>query len=129
MGTTSLDSFRSFWTVLMGVLKCISIKDNCFCISTGPPAPSSVNVSMAMTSGGAGLSVSWELGQVVHGSIFYHVMSDQGLTCNSSSSSCVLSVVGCGELHTIQVIASNEAGPSYPSSPVPFITCKNKGPN
>lgn len=129
MGTTSLDSFRSFWTVLMGVLKCISIKYDCFCISTGPPAPSSVNVSMVMTSGGAGLSVSWELGQVVHGSIFYHVMSDHGLTCNSSSSSCVLLVVGCGEMHTIQVIASNEAGPSYPSDPVPFITCKKKGPD
>lgn len=97
-----------------------------FNISTGPPAPSSVNVSMVMITGGSGLSVSWELGQAVHGSIYYHAMSDQGLTCNSSSSPCVLSGVSCGEMHTIQVVASNEAGPSQPSSPVPFITCTEK---
>uniref|UniRef100_A0A3Q4N583 Fibronectin type III domain containing 7 n=1 Tax=Neolamprologus brichardi TaxID=32507 RepID=A0A3Q4N583_NEOBR len=36
---------------------------------------------------------------------------------STTSSSCTLSVVGCGEVHTIQVTASNEAGPSYPSSP------------
>lgn len=90
--------------------------------TTRPPAPSSVNVSMVMTNGGAGLSVSWELGQAVHGSVYYHAISDQGPTCNSSSSPCVLSAVGCGEMHTIQVVASNEAGPSQPSSPVTFIT-------
>uniref|UniRef100_A0A3Q3VL23 Fibronectin type-III domain-containing protein n=1 Tax=Mola mola TaxID=94237 RepID=A0A3Q3VL23_MOLML len=69
-----------------------------------------------------GLSVSWELDPEVHGSIQYHVMSDQNLTCNSTSSSCLLVAVGCGEIHMIQVTASNEAGPSYPSSPVVFIT-------
>lgn len=79
---------------------------------------------MAMNNSVAGLSVSWELDQDVYGSIQYHVMSDQNLTCNSTSSSCTLSAVGCGETHTIQVTASNEAGPSYPSSPVVFITCE-----
>lgn len=98
----------------------------CFYVSTGPPAPSSVNVSMVMINGSAGLSVSWELGQAVHGSIYYHAISDQGLTCNSSSSPCVLSGVSCGDMHTIQVVAANEAGPSQPSSPVPFITCTKK---
>ncbi|XP_070765571.1 fibronectin type III domain-containing protein 7-like [Enoplosus armatus] len=90
--------------------------------TTRPPAPSSVNVSVVMSDSVAGLSVSWELDQEVYGSIQYHVMSDQNLTCNSTSSSCTLSAVGCGEVHTIQVTASNEAGPSFPSSPVVFIT-------
>ncbi|XP_032380884.1 fibronectin type III domain-containing protein 7 [Etheostoma spectabile] len=90
--------------------------------TTRPPAPSIVNVSIVTSNGVAGLSVSWELNQDVYGSIQYHVMSDHGHTCNSTSSSCTLSAVGCGEVHTIQVIALNEAGPSFPSSPVVFIT-------
>uniref|UniRef100_A0A8C3G2Y3 Fibronectin type-III domain-containing protein n=1 Tax=Cyclopterus lumpus TaxID=8103 RepID=A0A8C3G2Y3_CYCLU len=59
---------------------------------------------------------------VVYGSIQYHATSDQNLTCNSTSSSCTLRPVSCGEVHTIQVTAFNEAGPSQPSSPVVFIT-------
>ncbi|XP_073331837.1 fibronectin type III domain-containing protein 7-like [Pagrus major] len=90
--------------------------------TTRPPTPSSVSVSMVMNNNVAGLSVSWELDQTVYGSVYYHVMSDQNLTCNSTSSSCTLSPVGCGEAHMVQVTASNEAGPSYPSSPVVFVT-------
>ncbi|XP_054459453.1 fibronectin type III domain-containing protein 7-like [Anoplopoma fimbria] len=90
--------------------------------TTRPPSPFGVNVSMVMSNGTAGLSVSWELNQDVYGSIQYHVMSDQNLTCNSTSSSCTLLPVGCGEVDTIQVTASNEAGPSQPSSAVVFIT-------
>ncbi|XP_040896696.1 fibronectin type III domain-containing protein 7-like [Toxotes jaculatrix] len=90
--------------------------------TTRPPTPSSVNVSVVMSNGLAGLSVSWELDLEVYGSIEYFVMSDQNLTCNSTSSSCTLSPVGCGQVHVIQVTASNEAGPSYPSSPKVFIT-------
>nr|XP_046247873.1 fibronectin type III domain-containing protein 7-like [Scatophagus argus] len=90
--------------------------------TTRPPTPSSVNVSVVMSNSMAGLSVSWELDQQVYGPIQYHVMSDQNLTCNSMTSSCTLSAVGCGEVHTIQVTASNEAGPSHPSSPVVFVT-------
>lgn len=86
--------------------------------------PSSVTVSMVMNNTVAGLSVSWELDQGVYGSINYHVMSDQNLTCNSTSRSCTLSPVGCGEVHKVQVTACNEAGPSYPSSPVVFVTCE-----
>ncbi|KAJ4921779.1 hypothetical protein JOQ06_026200 [Pogonophryne albipinna] len=52
----------------------------------------------------------------------YHVMSDQNPTCNSPSSSCTLSPVGCGEVHTVRVSTSDEAGPSDPSDPVVFIT-------
>lgn len=95
-----------------------------FYISTGPPTPSSVIVSMAMNNSAPGLSVSWELDQEVYGSVQYHVTNNQNLTCNSTSSSCTMSPVGCGEIHTIQVTALNEAGPSYPSSPVVFITCE-----
>ncbi|XP_070817828.1 fibronectin type III domain-containing protein 7-like [Chaetodon trifascialis] len=90
--------------------------------TTRPPTPSAVNVSVVISNGVAGLSVSWELDQEVYGSIQYHVTSDQNLTCNSTSSSCILSAVSCGEVHTVQVTASNEAGPSYPSNPVVFVT-------
>lgn len=86
--------------------------------------PSSVTVSMVMNNTVAGLSVSWELDQGVYGSISYHVMSDQNLTCNSTSRSCTLSPVGCGEVLKVQVTACDEAGPSYPSSPVVFVTCE-----
>lgn len=84
----------------------------------------SVNVSVVMNGSVAGLLVSWELDQEVYGPIEYNVMSDLNLMCKTTSSSCTLSVVGCGEVHTIQVTASNEAGPSYPSSPAVFITCE-----
>ncbi|XP_034558223.1 fibronectin type III domain-containing protein 7-like isoform X2 [Notolabrus celidotus] len=90
--------------------------------TTRPPTPSSVNVSMVMSNGVAGLTVSWELDQEVHGSIEYNVMSDQNLECNSTSSSCVLSPVSCGEVHSIQVTPSNEAGPGFPTYPTMFIT-------
>uniref|UniRef100_A0A8C9Z6E4 Fibronectin type-III domain-containing protein n=1 Tax=Sander lucioperca TaxID=283035 RepID=A0A8C9Z6E4_SANLU len=90
--------------------------------TTRPPTPSFVNVSIVTSNGVAGLSVSWKLDQDVYGSIWYHVMSDQNRTCNSTSSSCTLLAVGCGEVHTIKVIALNNAGPSFPSSPVVFIT-------
>ncbi|XP_039667581.1 fibronectin type III domain-containing protein 7-like [Perca fluviatilis] len=90
--------------------------------TTRPPTPSFVNVSIVTINGVAGLSVSWKLDQDVYGSVQYHVLSDQNRTCNSTSSSCILSAVGCGEVHTIQVIALNTTGPSFPSSPVVFIT-------
>ncbi|KAK5869559.1 hypothetical protein PBY51_024266 [Eleginops maclovinus] len=90
--------------------------------TTRPPTPSIANVSMGINNGSAGISVSWEWVEGVYGSIWYHVMSDQNLTCNSTSSSCTLFPVGCGEVHTIRVSASNEAGPSLPSGPLVFIT-------
>ncbi|XP_045905926.1 fibronectin type III domain-containing protein 7-like [Micropterus dolomieu] len=91
-------------------------------LTTRPPTPRSVNVSVVLYNGVPGLSVSWELDQGVYGSIEYQVRSDQNLTCNSTSSSCTLSPIGCGEIHTVQVIASNKAGPSFPSSPVVSIS-------
>ncbi|XP_071760127.1 fibronectin type III domain-containing protein 7-like [Centroberyx gerrardi] len=90
--------------------------------TTRPPTPASVNVSVVLDNEVAGLSVSWDLGQDVHGVLQYLVTSDQNLRCNSTSSPCTLSPVGCGETHTIQVTATNEAGPGYPSSPVVFTT-------
>ncbi|KAF7660954.1 hypothetical protein LDENG_00272170 [Lucifuga dentata] len=86
--------------------------------TTRPPSPSEVNVSMTM----AELSVSWKLEQDVYGTVNYHVTSDRNLTCNTISNSCILYPAACGEIHTIQVTAYNMAGPSYPSSPVVFIT-------
>lgn len=77
---------------------------------------------MVMQNDVARLSVSWELEQGVYGTINYLVTSDRNLTCNTTSNSCDLSPVACGEIHTIQVTASNAAGPSYPSSPVVFVT-------
>ncbi|KAJ4942944.1 hypothetical protein JOQ06_005456 [Pogonophryne albipinna] len=89
---------------------------------TRPAVPSIANVSMVMNNGLAGISVSWERDEGVFGSLQYHVMSDQNLTCNSTSSSCTLSPVGCGEVHTVRVSTSDEAGPSDPSGPVVFST-------
>ncbi|XP_068599957.1 fibronectin type III domain-containing protein 7-like [Brachionichthys hirsutus] len=89
--------------------------------TTRPPTPSSVSASVA-SGNMAGLSVSWELNLDVDGSIQYHVMTNQNLTCNSTSNSCVLWGISCGEIHTIYVTAINEAGPSYPSSPLVFVT-------
>lgn len=97
-----------------------------FLFLLGPPTPTSVNVSMAMNSSIAGLLVSWNVAQEVYGFIQYHVISDQNLTCKSTSSSCTLWAVRCGETHTMQVIALNEAGPSQPSSPLFFVTCECK---
>ncbi|XP_061636568.1 fibronectin type III domain-containing protein 7-like isoform X2 [Phyllopteryx taeniolatus] len=90
--------------------------------TTRPPMPASVDVSVVMSADQAVLSVSCESNQEAYGNIEYYVMSDQNLTCNTTSSPCLLSPVGCGEVHIIQVIASNDAGPGYPSSPVEFIT-------
>ncbi|XP_057697330.1 fibronectin type III domain-containing protein 7-like [Corythoichthys intestinalis] len=90
--------------------------------TTRPPMPSSVDVSVTMNNDQAELSVSWELNQEVYSNIEYYVTSDESLTCNTTSSPCTLSPVGCGEVYTIQVIAFNDAGPSYPSYPVEFIT-------
>lgn len=96
----------------------------CVILLSGPPTPSSVNVSLVMSNNTGGLSVSWECNQEVFSPTEYYVSSDQGITCNSTSSSCTLSPVGCGKVHTIQVTAFNKAGPSYTSSPVVFITCE-----
>lgn len=101
----------------------IFFNQSLFSFVTGPPTPTAVNVSMAMNNTVAGLFVSWDVDQELYGSIQYHVISDQNLTCNSISSSCTLWVAGCGQTHSIQVTASNEAGPSQPSNPVFFTTC------
>ncbi|KAM3876349.1 fibronectin type III domain-containing protein 7-like [Diretmus argenteus] len=86
--------------------------------TTRPPTPASVNVSIVTNNGTAGFSVSWFLDQEVYRTIQYLVTSDRNLECTSTSSPCTLSPVACGETYTIQVTASNEAGPSYPSYPV-----------
>lgn len=93
------------------------------CLQTGPPAPSSVSMSVLICKGVARLSVSWTLSQEVYGSIQYLVTSDQNLTCNSISTSCTLSPAKCGEIYVIQVTAFNDAGSGNASSPSVFTTC------
>ncbi|KAG7514046.1 hypothetical protein JOB18_023639 [Solea senegalensis] len=90
--------------------------------TTRPPTPSSVSVSMVTSNNVTELSVSWAIDPDVYGSVDYFVTSNHNLSCNSTSSPCSLSPVSCGEVHTIQVTASNEAGPSYPSDPEVFVT-------
>ena len=86
--------------------------------------PYNVSVAMVMTNDVAGLSVTWENDPACYGTIEGHVMSDQNVMCNSTSTSCTLTPVGCGEVHTIQVTSSNEAGPGSPSAPTVFTTCE-----
>ncbi|XP_056132898.1 fibronectin type III domain-containing protein 7-like [Lampris incognitus] len=90
--------------------------------TTRPPTPASLTASVAPGDGSAELLVSWDLGQEVHGTTEYFVTSDANLQCNSTSGGCSLSPVACGETHTIQVTAWNEAGPSLPSNPLVFVT-------
>ncbi|XP_068176518.1 fibronectin type III domain-containing protein 7-like [Antennarius striatus] len=89
--------------------------------TTRPPTPTSVSASV-VSGNLSGLSVSWELDPDVDGYIHYRVMTDQYLYCNSTSNSCVLWGISCGEIYTIYVIAVNDAGPTYPSSPLVFVT-------
>ncbi|KAI4896050.1 hypothetical protein NFI96_015040, partial [Prochilodus magdalenae] len=65
------------------------------------------------------LSVSWA---AVHGASQYTVISSSGQNCSSTSSTCVLTPLSCGEIHYISVTAVNQAGPSLPSDAQQFIT-------
>ncbi|XP_053719565.1 fibronectin type III domain-containing protein 7-like [Synchiropus splendidus] len=85
--------------------------------TTRPPTPSGINISVVQPHGGpAGLLVSWEHLEDLHGSVQYWVSSDQNLTCDSvDSDSCILSPLDCGQVHNIHVVASNPSGSSLPS--------------
>lgn len=74
-----------------------------------------------MVGSEAGLSVSWAPSQ---GAGEYLAFSSEGLNCTSTTGTCTLAPVGCGQRHTVTVTAINEGGPSIPSSPEEFITCE-----
>lgn len=82
---------------------------------------------MINTNNQPGLSVSWAIQPNLYGVVEYNVTSDQGQTCNTTSSSCNLWPVSCGQVHSVQVVAQNDAGPSVPSSPVVFTTSEYSG--
>lgn len=87
---------------------------------TRPPTPKSVSASMMNNQ--LGLSVSWTMDPSVYGTLQYNVSSDHGQQCNTSALSCQLVPVSCGEVHSVEVTAENEAGPSVPSGAVVFTT-------
>ncbi|XP_036446665.1 fibronectin type III domain-containing protein 7 [Colossoma macropomum] len=87
------------------------------CQITRPSTPQSV--VLQTVSGMTTLSVSWAS---VHGADQYTVISSSGLNCTSSSSTCTLTPLSCGQIQYISVTAMNQAGPSLPSDPQQFIT-------
>uniref|UniRef100_A0A3Q3K3U0 Fibronectin type-III domain-containing protein n=1 Tax=Monopterus albus TaxID=43700 RepID=A0A3Q3K3U0_MONAL len=97
-----------------------------FCLLTGPPTPYIYNVTVVQRNNVSALDVAWDtvmyLSEVLYDNTLFQAISNKNLTCETDSGSCNLSPVECGEVHVIEVTASNEAGPSYPSSPVNFTT-------
>lgn len=91
--------------------------------TTRPPAPSSVVLSMTTSNNQLFLSVSWSMDPDVYGSLSYTASSDQGLDCTSNGIlSCDLGPVSCGEVHSVSVVAQNDAGPSVSSGSATFTT-------
>lgn len=92
---------------------------------TVPPTPT---VSVSSTVNGDGvteLTVSWTFDPEVWGEITGNV-NNVDLSCTSTTGSCVLSPVGCGEQHSIQVIVSNAAGSGAPTDSEVFTSCEYK---
>ncbi|XP_062412452.1 fibronectin type III domain-containing protein 7-like [Sardina pilchardus] len=88
------------------------------CQLTRPAQPQDFELSVLWDEE-ARLQVSWSASQ---GASEHVAVSSEGLNCSSSSSSCFLSPLSCGETHTITLTASNQAGPSLPSDPVEFVS-------
>lgn len=95
-------------------------------LHAGPATPGPFSVSVERQASLAGLNVSWQPEIQSCGAVVYLVTSSQGLQCNSTNASCILAPVGCGETHNIHMVAENEAGPSYPTDPVAFLTCESQ---
>lgn len=90
--------------------------------TTRPPAPDSVVVVMTTTNDQPSLFVSWTMDPDVYGELQYNVTSDLGQSSSSYVVFTLLWPVGCGETHTVTVIAINDAGPSIASISATFIT-------
>ncbi|XP_072553287.1 fibronectin type III domain-containing protein 7 [Salminus brasiliensis] len=87
------------------------------CQITRPATPQSIMIQRL--SDVTAVSISWA---AVQGAAQYTVVSLSGLNCSSSSNSCSLTPLSCGQAHTISVTAVNQAGPSLPSDSQQFIT-------
>ncbi|KAL1249579.1 hypothetical protein QQF64_020584 [Cirrhinus molitorella] len=88
------------------------------CQFTLPPAPQSIQLVVTSTPD-AGIVVTWNPTQ---GAEQYVALSLSGQNCSSSSNSCVLVPLSCGETKSVTVIAINQAGNSVPSYPVQIIS-------
>lgn len=84
---------------------------------TRPSTPESI--TLHTVSDVTVLSVSWG---AVHGAAQYTAISSSGLNCSSSTNSCTLAPLSCGQVHYISITAINQAGPSLPSYSQQFIT-------
>lgn len=91
-------------------------------VSAGPRTPQTVVLLNPAVKDVTGLLVSWAPSQ---GAIQYLVVSSAGLNCSSTSTSCTLSPLSCGQVHYITVTAINTAGPSQPSDPLRYISCES----
>ncbi|XP_030643216.1 fibronectin type III domain-containing protein 7 [Chanos chanos] len=122
------DTSISFQDLEAGTNYCITAKawdpesnpgdDFTICQVTRPPTPQSIELTVTYSQE-AGLSVSWAVAQ---GAEQYLAVSSRGLNCSSSSSPCVMTTLQCGERFSVSVTAVNQAGPSYPSDPLDFIS-------
>jgi len=90
------------------------------CVSAGSPTPQSVALVVTSTPE-AGIVVSWDPAK---GAEQYVAVSLTGQNCSSSSNSCTLIPLSCGETNSVTVIAVNKGGSSAPSYPVQIISCE-----
>ncbi|KAF5894692.1 fibronectin type III domain-containing protein 7-like, partial [Clarias magur] len=93
--------------------------DYTVCQVTRPSTPQSIVLLTTTVNDVMGRSVSWNPAQ---GANEYVALSSAGLNCSSSSTSCTLSPLSCGEIQNISVTAFNQAGPSQSSDPQSYIT-------
>ncbi|XP_026054944.1 fibronectin type III domain-containing protein 7-like [Carassius auratus] len=88
------------------------------CQITRPPTPQSIEL-VVTSPPDAGIVVSWDQAQ---GAEQYVAMSLAGQNCSSSTNSCILIPLSCGETNSVIVIAINQAGSSVPSYLVQIIS-------
>ncbi|XP_051962450.1 fibronectin type III domain-containing protein 7 [Xyrauchen texanus] len=122
------DTLKNFENLEPGTIYCIKGNawspeqipgdDYTVCQITRPSTPQTTEVLVSFIPV-AGIVVSWDL---VQGADQYVALSSTGQNCSSSSNSCTLSPLVCGEVHSITVTAVNQAGPSIPSLPIQFIS-------
>ncbi|XP_056126688.1 fibronectin type III domain-containing protein 7 [Rhinichthys klamathensis goyatoka] len=92
--------------------------DFTICQITRSPTPQSISLVVTSTPD-AGIVVSWDPAQ---GAEQYVAVSLTGQNCSSSSNSCILTPLSCGETNSVTVIAVNKGGNSAPSYPVQIIS-------
>lgn len=88
------------------------------------PGPLSPNVIHIQMTQGRSLEVAvyW---LSVQGAENYIAVTTNGQNCSSVGQTfCLITPLECGQNHSISVIAYNSAGPSNPSQPAEYITCR-----